>query len=106
MLIYLLHHPAYMTFAGIACTWIFNNIVTVIVSSLPAPSDTSSARYVFWFKVLNKVVGNLQRAKSTSIENSPNWQPAVDKYIAEKYPHLEMENVRERIKSVDGNVTS
>jgi hypothetical protein len=62
-------------------TWIFNNIATVLISSLPAPSKTSSVQYLYWFKVLNTITGNLKRAQSTALENSPNWQAAVDNHL-------------------------
>lgn len=61
--------------------WVFNNVVTNAVSSLPAPTKDSTVRYVFWFRFLNKFVGNLQRADSTAVESSPNWQDAVAKHV-------------------------
>lgn len=64
--------------ASIVGSWISNNIMTVMVSSLPAPGKDSSAKYVYWFKVSNGIIGNLQRAQSTAIEKSPNWQDAMD----------------------------
>jgi hypothetical protein len=67
--------------ASVASTWVFNNIITVLVSSLPAPTKESSTSYVYWFKVLNSVIGNVKRAQSTRLENSPNWQDAVDAHL-------------------------
>ena len=72
------HHPALI---AIVLTWIFNNIITVMVSSLPAPTKDSSAKYVYWFKVLNQITGNLKRAQATAVENSPNWQAAVEAHL-------------------------
>jgi len=63
---------------AIVGTWIFNNIVTALISSMPAPTKDSTARYIYWFKVLNTFTGNVKRAQSTAIEQSPNWQAAVD----------------------------
>ena len=76
---WLTHHQVLF---GVVATWIFNNIITVLVSNLPAPAKDSSVRYVYWFKVLNSIAGNVARARSTAIEQSPNWQPAVEAHIA------------------------
>jgi hypothetical protein len=59
-------------------TWLFNNIVTALISALPAPTKDSSGQYVFWFKAANNICGNLKRAQSTAIEQSPNWQAAIE----------------------------
>ena len=75
---WILRHP-YIT--GAVATWIFNNIVTVLVSSLPAPTANSSAKYVYVFKASNSIVGNLARASSTTLEKSPNWEAAVSAHI-------------------------
>ena len=71
-------HPYIVSAVG---TWLFNNVVTVMVSSLPAPTKDSSIRYVYWFKVLNSVTGNLKRAQSTRLEDSPNWNDAVNAHV-------------------------
>ncbi len=71
-------HP--YLFSAIA-TFLFNNVISAMVSNLPAPTKDASVKYVYWFKVANTVIGNLQRAKSTSIEQSPNFQAAVDARI-------------------------
>jgi len=55
-----------------------------IANSLPAPTATSSDRYIWWFKFSNSMAGNKERANNTSIENSPNFIPAAEKYMAEK----------------------
>jgi hypothetical protein len=73
------HH---LVLLGVIGTWLFNNIITVLVSSLDAPTKDSSARYRYWFKVLNSVIGNVARAKSTALELSPNWQAAMDAHLA------------------------
>lgn len=70
-------HPYMIASIVSLSTWVLNNIITVMITSLPAPTKDSSAKYVYWFKVLNTIIGNLQRAKSTAIERSPNWQDAV-----------------------------
>jgi hypothetical protein len=79
---FLMKHPGLIfSLVSIAATWIFNNIITVMVSELPAPTKDSTAKYSYWFSVLNKIVGNWQRAKSTRLENSPNWKAAVDAHV-------------------------
>lgn len=75
---FLISHPY---IAAIVGTWVFNNIVTVMVSSLPAPTANSTPRYVYWFKVTNSITGNLKRAQSTAIEQSPNWEAAVNAHM-------------------------
>jgi hypothetical protein len=67
--------------ASAIATWAFNNIVTVLVSSLPAPTKDASPRYVYWFKVTNTIIGNIKRAQSTALEDSPNWQAAVQAHL-------------------------
>jgi hypothetical protein len=63
-------------------TWLVNNVITALISSLPSPTATSTVKYQYWFKVLNTISGNVQRARSTAIEQSPNWQDAVDRHLA------------------------
>jgi len=71
-------HPYSTT---VVATWVFNNIITVLVSSLPAPTKDSTVSYQYWFKVANTIIGNINRAHATAIEKSPNWQDAVDKAV-------------------------
>ena len=73
-----LTHPYIST---VDATWIFNNIVTAFISSLPSPTKDSSQKYIYVFKVLNTIMGNIARAKGTAVENSPNWTDAVQKHI-------------------------
>ena len=61
--------------------FLFNNVISVMVSDLPAPTKDSTKKYVFWFKVANSIIGNLKRANIPRIEDSPNWQAAVDAYV-------------------------
>lgn len=53
-------------------------VFSTFVSSLPAPTATSTAKYQFWFKFFNTIAGNLARANRTAVENSPNFQQAVN----------------------------
>lgn len=64
------------------CTWIFNNLATRVISALPAPGKNATEKYIFWFKFFNRLVGNSARAENTAIEQSPNWQDAINKHIA------------------------
>ena len=76
------HHPYIIVSAVSGATvWLFNNVITVMISSLPAPTKDSTAKYVYWFKVANTIVGNLQRAHGSRIEDSPNFKDAVKKYL-------------------------
>jgi hypothetical protein len=79
---FLQSHPYMALSAGsIAATWVFNNILTVLVSELPAPTKDSTPKYIYWFKVANTIIGNLKRAHSTAIEQSPNWKAAADNHV-------------------------
>ena len=80
MIQFIQQHP-YL--ASSVATWFLNNIVSSMISSMPAPSKDSTPRYVYWFKVLNTVIGNIQRAHGSRIEDSPNFKDAVDKYLAQ-----------------------
>lgn len=51
---------------------------SAFVSSLPAPTAQSTAKYQFWFKFFNTLAANFARAKSTAVENSPNFAAAVN----------------------------
>jgi hypothetical protein len=61
-------------------------LVTVIVgytwssfiSALPSPQATSSSTYTFFFKFLNVLAANIARAQNSNVENSPNFQAAVN----------------------------
>ncbi len=78
MVNFILAHQVIFSVAG---TWLFNNVVTVMISSMPAPGKDSTQNYVYWFKVLNTFIGNLQRAQASHIESSPNWQAAVEAHV-------------------------
>ncbi len=78
MMQFLAAHP----WIYIVATFLFNNVVTALVSNLPAPTKDSTAKYVYWFKVSNTIVGNVKRANSTAVEASPNFLAAVDAHLA------------------------
>jgi hypothetical protein len=69
-------HPFWST---AILTWVSTTGVSAFISSLPAPTATSSPFYVFWFKFMNAVLaGNVSRATNTKVESSPNFQAAVN----------------------------
>lgn len=72
------HYLPYIIPAAIgAGGWLVNNVASAAVGSLEAPTKDSTPKYQFWFKFLNTVIGNIQRAKSTALEQSPNFHDAV-----------------------------
>jgi hypothetical protein len=84
IIVFVQKHPFVIVSAVSGATvWLFNNVITVMVSSLPAPTKDSGPKYIYWFKVANTVVGNLQRAHGSRIEDSPNFKDAVQKYLAQ-----------------------
>jgi hypothetical protein len=58
-------------------TYIINYGWSAFAGAFPAPTAQSSTAYKWWFKFANNLGGNPQRARNTSIESSPNWEPAV-----------------------------
>jgi hypothetical protein len=57
---------------GLGYTW------SAFISALPAPTATSSTLYRFWFAFFNYLAANIARASNTKVENSPNFQAAVN----------------------------
>lgn len=51
------------------------------VGSFDAPGKDSSAFYKFVFTFVNLLAFNFQRAKGSSIEQSPNFLPAMQKFF-------------------------
>jgi len=76
-------HPYW---ASIVSTWLFNNVITAFVSSFPSPTKDSGLKYVWWFKFSNTLIGNIMRAKNTTLETSPNWVDAVVKATGQTPP--------------------
>lgn len=74
-------HPVLL--ALIALTWVLGQAITALIGALPTPTKDSSAHYIFWFRAANLFVGNIQRAFHSSLENSPNFEDAVKKYLAQ-----------------------
>lgn len=72
------NHPiafaAICTGTGQVAQWTWNSFI----GALPAPTATSSPKYKFWFKFLNLFAANLERAKGPKVEESPNFQDAVN----------------------------
>jgi hypothetical protein len=65
-------------------TMVLAAVWNAYVGSLSAPTKDSSPYYVFLFKFSNALAFNFARAKSTSIENSPNFEDAVKRYVAQQ----------------------
>ena len=59
-------------------------IFGALVGGMPAPTATSSTTYKWAFGSLNILASNISRAKSTTLENSPNWQAAIQKLTPDK----------------------
>jgi hypothetical protein len=92
---YLLLHPWLISVGKYAAIWIFKDVITALVSAMPAPGKDSSAKYSYWFKFLNSFTGNVLRAQSTALEKSPNWQDAVNLHL-EKLGVIELNPTEEK----------
>jgi hypothetical protein len=44
-----------------AATWLISMLVTNAVTAMERPTDSSTARYRYWFKFLNGIVGSWKR---------------------------------------------
>ena len=63
-------------------TLVLSAIWNAFVGSLSAPTKDSGQGYIFLFKFSNALAFNFKRAGSTSIEDSPNFKDAVNRYLA------------------------
>lgn len=76
-------HPyAFATITAAVATgsqWVWNSFI----GALPAPTATSSVKYQFWFKFLNLMAANIERAKGPKVEASPNFIDAVNQLNAQ-----------------------
>jgi hypothetical protein len=70
----------------VQATLVAKAVWDAIIGALPAPTKDSTVYYVFVFKLMNGLAFNFQRARNTSIENSPNFVPAVEQYISRMSP--------------------
>lgn len=66
-------HGIFLLFVGI--------ISNTLVGYLPSPTKDSKASYVYLFKVSNSLVFQFARAFKSKIENSPNWEDAIQKHL-------------------------
>jgi hypothetical protein len=64
---------------GGAITFLSNYVWSAFIGALPAPTKDSSGPYRFFFTFLNLLAANIARARSTTIESSPNWKDALAK---------------------------
>lgn len=77
-IIQLIHeHPVYALLIGKA-VW------GAIVDAFPAPTAQSGQGYKIAFSFVNAIAFNFARAKGATIESSPNFIPAAEKYMADK----------------------
>jgi hypothetical protein len=59
-------------------TFVVTSVWSAFISALPAPQTNSGMPYQFFFKFANYLAANISRANSTKVENSPNFQSAVN----------------------------
>lgn len=64
-------------------TLMLTTVWTAFVGSFDAPTKDSKPFYRWVFKFLNLSAGNIQRANSTSIEQSPNFHDAVNSKLSD-----------------------
>lgn len=60
-------------------------VFTAWVGSMRTPTDQDTEEYRQRFRFWNKLAGMVQRARSTAIEQSPNFIPAAEKYVFIRY---------------------
>jgi hypothetical protein len=53
-----------------------------IIGGMPAPTASDGKAYCWLFASLNLFAANFHRAASTNVENSPNFQSALNKQQA------------------------
>jgi hypothetical protein len=70
---------SFLTAHQVLSTFVATSVWSSFISALPAPQAASSQFYSFVFKFCNYLAFNLSRASSTRVENSPNFQDAVNK---------------------------
>jgi len=68
-------HPAFT----VACYW----VLAAVCSSLRAPTAQSGQAYVTLFAVANLVGANIGRILPPRVEDSPNFQAALQKAISD-----------------------
>ncbi len=69
---------AHQTSVTLAAYYLFG----ALVGGMPAPTKDSGTAYRWAFSTLNILASNISRAKSTTVENSPNWTDAVQQHVA------------------------
>lgn len=80
------------------------------VGSFDAPGKDSSAFYKFVFTFVNLLAFNFQRAKGSSIEQSPNFLPAMQKFfevnMIPMLQHYLTQQAQPQLKAADGTSTA
>ena|SRR5271155_450265 len=84
-----LGHPALFLTIWTGAFTLFQWVFSAYASSLRAPTAQSSQNYVSWFAIVNSVAGNLARINPPKVENSPNFEAAVNlqREIVGQQPH-------------------
>jgi hypothetical protein len=72
--------------AAVSTTWAGIQVAfNKIANSLPAPTADATPRYIWWFKFVNNMAGNTERAKNLArIEDSPNFIAAAEAYMQKR----------------------
>jgi hypothetical protein len=68
----------FVTAHQVLSTFVVTSVWSAFISALPAPQAASGMPYQFFFKFANYLAANISRANSTKVENSPNFQAAVN----------------------------
>lgn len=53
----------WLTVGVFVATWLLSIFVTALVTEMPTPTTDAPPRYIFWFRVLHRCVGAINRAK-------------------------------------------
>ncbi len=69
---------SFVTAHQVLSTFIVTSVWSSFISALPAPTATSTPWYQFVFRFCNYLAFNISRGNSTKVENSPNFQAAVN----------------------------
>ena len=77
-------HPAQFLAIWTALTGFAQYFFGVFAQSLRTPTALSSQAYVSFFQLVNAAAANWHRAAIPQVENSPNFEKAVELYLQNK----------------------
>lgn len=80
----LLAHPVQVLAIWTALTGAVQYFFGVFAQSLRTPTALSSQAYVSFFQLVNAAAANWHRAAIPQVENSPNFEKAVELYLQNK----------------------